>query len=153
MAVEKPKIDVTAGLIWKKGRVLVTRRPKGSHLEGMWEFPGGKKEPGETLEECVKREIKEELGLDIEADKHLLKVTHEYETKIVDLHVYKCHILEGIPKPLENQEIAWVKPDELNAGEFPPPDKKVIEFIMTLSDLTNGLNPGYNARHKLDVVF
>lgn len=131
MAEDKPYIQVTAGLIWKNGKVLITRRPNGTHLEGMWEFPGGKKEHGETLKECMRREIREELGLDIEAGELLLKVRHEYETKVIDLHIFRCHVLKGVPKPLEHQEIEWVKPVELNNYAFPPPDEKIIELLVS----------------------
>lgn len=129
MAGQKPCIEVTAGIIRKDGMLLITRRPAGTHLEGLWEFPGGKREPGESLRKCLKREIMEELGLDIETEELLLRIKHEYETKIIDLYIYDCRILGGTPEPLDNQEIEWVRQENLDDYIFPPPDKKIIELI------------------------
>lgn len=131
MKENKPHFYVTAGLIWQDGRVLITRRPEGNHLAGFWEFPGGKKETGETLRECLEREIKEELGIEIAAHKVLLVVHHEYETRSITLNVFHCIDLKGQPKALEGQEIRWVYLDEIKKYTFPPPDLKVIEFLNT----------------------
>jgi len=131
---QKPHIHVTAGLIWKNGRVLITKRPKGSHLEGYWEFPGGKQEKGERLTGCLEREIKEELGLKVRADQVLLKVIHEYETRVISLHIMDCAILCGEPSALECQEFKWVDPVDLQKYDFPPPDIKVIEFLLIRRD-------------------
>jgi mutator protein MutT len=126
----KPHFDVTAGLVWDKGRVLITKRPKGSHLEGLWEFPGGKKEDDEGLEDCMEREMEEELGLRVRAEEVLLTVHHEYQTKVISLHVFNCTSLEGEPRALQSQEIRWVDPKDLKRFSFPPPDMKVIEFLI-----------------------
>ena len=123
------RISVTAAIIWQDDKVLITRRPKGTHLEGMWEFPGGKKEEAETLEECIEREIKEELGVEVKAEKYLLSVSHEYETKIVDLHIFECSLVNGSPTPMEGQCMKWVRPCDMPEYKFPPPDIEVIEFI------------------------
>ena len=125
----KPHIHVTAGLIRKNNRLLITKRPKGSHLEGYWEFPGGKQEKGESLEGCLEREIKEELGFKVRADHVSLTVAHEYETKEVSLHVLECTILEGEPMPIECQEFRWVNSSDFHKYKFPPPDMKVIEQL------------------------
>jgi mutator protein MutT len=125
----KPCINVTAGLIYKDESILITRRPPGYHLAGLWEFPGGKQEPYESLKECMEREIKEELDIEIRADKLFMTVSHEYEKKIVTLHVFECSFLNGEPKALEGQEIRWVKFSELQQYEFPPPDQEVIELL------------------------
>ncbi len=128
-SIQKPHIHVTAGLIRKKGKVLITKRPKGTHLADYWEFPGGKQEEGEVLKDCLEREIVEELGLNVKADKVLLTVVHEYETKLISLHMIDCIILEGEPKAIECQEFRWVDPADLNNYKFPPPDYKVMEFL------------------------
>ena len=133
MAKEKPHFDVAAAVIRREGKVLVTRRPSGSHLEGYWEFPGGKQEPNETLRECLKREILEELSMGIRVDALILSVEHEYETKKVTLHFFDCRHVNGDPRSLENQEIKWVRPGELCAYTFPPPDSKIIEILMDAS--------------------
>jgi len=126
---EKPRFQVTAGVICRKGKVLIARRPKGSHLEGYWEFPGGKQERGETLEKCLEREIEEELGLRVRADRYLLTVHHDYGTRHIVLHFFFCSLLEGEPKAIEGQEIRWVDSVDLKKYPFPPPDKKVIEIL------------------------
>ncbi len=125
----KRQITVTAAVIRKNDMVLITKRPEGTHLEGLWEFPGGKKEETETLEDCIEREIKEELGVEIRPEKLLLTVSHEYETKIVELHIFECTLVNGSPTPLEGQDIKWVRPSEMTDYNFPPPDIEVIEFI------------------------
>ncbi len=79
----KPHYQVAAGLIWRDGKLLITKRPLGRHLAGLWEFPGGKQEGDESLEGCVEREIREELGVEIRAQKHFLTVHYEYETSII----------------------------------------------------------------------
>jgi mutator protein MutT len=125
----KPHFHVTAGLIWKNGKVLIAKRPKGSHLEGFWEFPGGKQEKGESLRHCLEREITEELGIEIEAGKHFSLATHDYNTKVISLHTFNCTLLAGEPKALQCQEIRWVDPERLCEFEFPPPDMLVVEAI------------------------
>lgn len=127
----KPHINVTAGLIFKDGRILIAERPQGYHLAGLWEFPGGKQEPDETLEECLEREIKEELGIEIKAERPFTTVSHEYEKKIVCLHVFECRHISGSPTGLDGQNIKWIKPSELIQYEFPPPDQEVIKILMS----------------------
>lgn len=127
----KPHINVTAGLIFQEGNILIAKRPQGYHLAGLWEFPGGKQEPDESLAECLEREIKEELDIEIRAERLFMTVRHEYEKKIVSLHVFECTHLNGNPRGLEGQEIKWVKPSELRQYEFPPPDQEVIGLLMS----------------------
>lgn len=126
---KKPDINVAAGLIFRKGKILICKRPEGSHLAGYWEFPGGKQEKGETLEECLSREIKEELGIEIDAEKQMITVQHEYEIKQVTLHFFRCRTLKGTPRAREGQEIRWVDQEDLSKYRFPPPDLRVIEII------------------------
>jgi mutator protein MutT len=125
----KPHYHVTAGLIWQNGRVLITKRPEGSHLAGLWEFPGGKQEARETLRECLEREMREELGIGVRAGRHLVTVEHEYETKFITLHFFLCTGMEGRPVTLEGQEARWVRPEELTRYAFPPPDREIIESL------------------------
>jgi 8-oxo-dGTP diphosphatase len=126
---KKPHYHVTAALIWNKGRILISKRRKGSHLEGYWEFPGGKLEEGESLGECLEREIREELGIKVKTDKALLTVDHDYGSKAISLHVFNCICSAGEPKALEGQEIRWVAPGDLFKFSFTPPDMKVVEFL------------------------
>ena len=128
----KPHFHVTAGLILRDGKILITRRPKGSHLEGYWEFPGGKQEENESLPSCLEREMQEELRISVRVEKYLLKVDHEYETKFISLHLFQCAWLSGTPTPIGCDEIRWVRPDELTDYQFPPPDIRILEFIRKL---------------------
>lgn len=123
-------IIVTAAVIIKEGKILITQRPKGVHLEGMWEFPGGKKEDSETLEQCMRREIMEELGIKIVIEKKLIEVQHEYETKFVELHFFQCAVIDGSPSPKEGQKMKWVEPETLLNYRFPPPDREIINYII-----------------------
>jgi mutator protein MutT len=125
----KPHFHVTAGLLQQDGMVLITKRPVGSHLAGYWEFPGGKQEAGETLEECLVREMKEELGVNVRAGKRLLTVNHEYENRIISLYLFQCTHLGGELKPLACEEIRWVHPEDLTQYRFPPPDEKIIQLL------------------------
>ncbi len=126
---QKPHIHVSAGLIRKNGQFLISKRLKGSHLEGFWEFPGGKLEEGESIQSCLEREIKEELDLKVKAGQVSLTLDHEYETKIISLYVMYCTILGGEPMAIECQEFKWVAPEDFKKFVFPPPDIKVIEFL------------------------
>ena len=93
--VEKTIIQVAAGLIEKDRRYLITKRPAGVHLAGFWEFPGGKRETGESLEQCLLRELKEELGIDITPGSPFHIIRHEYPEKLVELHFFRCTIRRG----------------------------------------------------------
>ncbi|OPX35523.1 MAG: hypothetical protein B1H11_09010 [Desulfobacteraceae bacterium 4484_190.1] len=129
MGNSKPHFNVAAAIILKNDRVLITKRLKGSHLEGFWEFPGGKQEKGESLEDCLEREIDEELGLKIRANNSLLIVNHDYGFKSISLYVFGCTIIAGEPRALQCLEIRWVDPADLEKFEFPPPDLKIIELL------------------------
>ena len=127
--MNKPHFHVTAGLLRHHGRLLIAKRAEGSHLAGFWEFPGGKKEDGETLEQCLKREIKEELGIKVQVEKLLFTVNHEYENRTVTLYLFPCTHLSGRPEPLQCEEVRWVYPEDLAQYRFPPPDLKIIRFL------------------------
>lgn len=132
---DKPHFDVTAGLIWRDGKLLITRRPKGSHLAGYWEFPGGKQETGETREECLRREIREELGVDVQVERWLLRVDHDYETKSISLHLFQCSHLDGEPRPIGCDDMKWVDPHDLSAYKLPPPDTEILPLIKKLAEV------------------
>jgi len=122
-------IVVTAAVIERDGRLLVTRRPKGAHLEGLWEFPGGKCHAGEPLHACLARELREELGVDSEVGLQIFTTTHAYlelsSELNVELHFFECRLL-GDPLPQLGQEMRWVPRDELKMLAFPPADATFI---------------------------
>ena len=122
-------VEVAAGLVCREGRYLIARRNPGVHLAGFWEFPGGKCEPGEALEECLRRELFEELGIHIGVPMRFQVVRHEYSEKLVELHFFHCSIESGDPTPIDCAEIRWVAPHELNDFEFPPADRPIIEAL------------------------
>lgn len=136
---KKPHYHVTAGLIWKDGRLLISRRATGKHLAGFWEFPGGKQEPGEDLTECLARELTEELGIEVRVDAPLLTVDHEYAEARISLHVFKCTWLRGEPMALQCREIRWVVWEDLSDLVLPPPDREAVER------LTNDLDMKYSS--------
>ncbi|HVC18803.1 MAG TPA: (deoxy)nucleoside triphosphate pyrophosphohydrolase [Vicinamibacterales bacterium] len=120
-----PILVVVAGVIEHDGRFLVTRRPPGVHLEGFWEFPGGKCGPEESLEEGLRREVREELDAPVDVGPLILSTRHEYPDRIVELHFYACR-LTGAARPLLGQEMRWVARGELTALPFPPADRELI---------------------------
>lgn len=113
--------------------ILIDQRLATGVMANLWEFPGGKIEEGETVEDCIIREIKEELGVIIECDRLLIEITHDYDKFTVTLSVYLCHIIDGIPQPLECQQVRWVKPQELDNFEFPPANGEIIRLLQNLS--------------------
>jgi mutator protein MutT len=129
------KITATAAVVERGGRLLVTRRGPGVHLEGYWEFPGGKCEPGESDDACLSRELAEELGVTVTASRLLLCVSHEYQDRTIELRFFACEIA-GDPAPLLDQEIRWVTRSELETLQFPPADEELLRSLK--NDHTNG---------------
>jgi mutator protein MutT len=122
-------VEVAAGLICHDGRYLIAKRRSGVHLAGLWEFPGGKREQGETLEECLQRELFEELNIRIDIPVPFRIIRHEYPEKTVELHFFRCRIGEGLATPLDCAEIRWVHPSEMGDYQFPAADRPVIEAL------------------------
>lgn len=126
--------EVTAAIIIYDGKVLIAQRANNQKLAGKWEFPGGKIEPGETPEECLKREIKEELGINIEVDEFFGKSVYKYNTGEIKLLAYKAKWIEGNFKLMVHSQIKWVKPCELENYNFAPADipftKKLREELL-----------------------
>lgn len=122
-------IIVTAAIIEDHDRYFVTRRQKGVHLEGLWEFPGGKCDPGETLEHCLRRELREELGVEAVIGEEVFTVTHDYPDRSVELHFLSCTFLNA-PMPLLGQEMRWVARGDLASLAFPPADEALIAFLV-----------------------
>lgn len=122
------RIVVTAAVIQRGDEFFVTRRQRGVHLEGMWEFPGGKCEPGEALDACLRREIREELDADARIGDELLVCAHEYSERTVELHFFAAELL-GDPSPMLGQEMRWVPREELRTLQFPPADDELIALL------------------------
>ena len=125
----KSRIEVAAAAILRDGLILITTRPSGSHMEGLWELPGGKREKNESLEQCLEREIIEELGISIKIEFPLKNIEYEYESFFLSLTVFVCSCVYGSPKGLQGQELLWVKPEDLAKYSFPPADMAVIPFL------------------------
>ncbi len=122
-------IVVTAAVVERDGRFLVTRRQKGTHLEGCWEFPGGKCEAGESLDACLARELREVLAVEARIGDEIFTTTHDYPDRRVTLHFLRCEII-GVPSPQIRQEMRWVARDELPSLEFPPADAALIDLLV-----------------------
>jgi mutator protein MutT len=120
---------VVAAVIEEQGAFLVTRRIEGSHLAGLWEFPGGKIAAGETHADALRREIREELDTEIDVDRVVFETVHEYEDRTVSLHFYRC-TLRGTPRPLLGQQMRWVRRADLRTLGFPPADEALITRLM-----------------------
>lgn len=124
----RPRIVVSAAVIRRGEEFLVTRRQKGVHLEGFWEFPGGKCDAGETLEACLGREIREELDVEARVGGELLVCAHEYPGRIVELHFFEVE-LRGEARPMLGQEMRWVGRGDLGSLPFPPADDELIALL------------------------
>jgi 8-oxo-dGTP diphosphatase len=125
-----PVVEVVAGLIRDEaGRYLITRRRRGSHLAGLWEFPGGKLEPGETVAAGLRRELQEELSATFTVGDLVETVRWEYPERTVVLHFLACRLERGPIVPTEGQGMEWVAPARLVEYDFPPADRELIQRI------------------------
>lgn len=128
----RPLLLVAAcALIDSDGRVLLARRPEGKKMAGLWEFPGGKLQPGETPEAALIRELREELGIDVAASclAAFAFASHGYEHFHLLMPLYLCRRWRGQPKPLEGQGLAWVRPENLTEYKMPPADRPLIPLL------------------------
>lgn len=122
-------IQVAAAVIACEGLYLVTRRKPGAHLGGLWEFPGGKREMGESLQDCLRREVREELGIEITAPVPFQTIRHDYPDKSVELHFFRCTIKAGTAQRLGCDDLKWVTARELASIDFPPADRTLIKAL------------------------
>jgi A/G-specific adenine glycosylase len=125
-----PHKQIGVAVVWnEQGQVLIDRRPQQGLLGGLWEFPGGKIEPGETVEACICRELREELEIEVEVGDRLITIDHTYTHFKVTLNVFHCLHLSGQPQPLECDEIRWVEVDELEQFPFPKANGEIIDAL------------------------
>jgi 8-oxo-dGTP diphosphatase len=131
-------IVVVAAVIESDDRVLVTRRLRGTHLEGMWEFPGGKVDTGEAHKDALRREIREELDASVDVHELLLTTTHHYPERSVSLHFFRCTLLSDA-RPLLGQEMRWIRRADLDTLAFPPADRELIDLLSGRAPHASGI--------------
>lgn len=136
------RITVAAGVIRRKdGRVLVSRRPRGKHMAGAWEFPGGKVRKGETPSRTLVRELHEELGISVRRSGELMNYEQEYPDFMVDLHFFAVEDYRGEPGGREGQELAWELPENLGGMGFLPADRPLVELLIQQTARLKGKSP------------
>jgi len=129
---DKGIVMVAAAIIARDGRYLIARRKPGVHLGGFWEFPGGKCEAGESFEECLRRELLEELDVSVSTAIPFQTIRHAYPEKTVELHFFRCSIGVGEPKARDCAEIRWVHPREFQLYRFPPADEGILRALQEM---------------------
>ena len=129
MSGVKNQIEVSAALIFHDGKLLVTQRHAKAHLGGLWEFPGGKREADETFEQCLVREIREELGIEISVGELFEEITHAYPEKTIRLKFFLCEMTRGEPRLLGCAAFKWIEKSELADFEFPAADARLLEKL------------------------
>jgi mutator protein MutT len=134
-------IDVAAGLVFHRGKLLITQRRSSDHLGGMWEFPGGKVESGETFEQCLARELQEELGIKVRVGRAIEDLTHSYPEKTVHLKFFICQWLSGTAAAIHCDALAWVRHEELTHYTFPAADARLIGKLTLQATLWDEAGP------------
>ena len=128
-------IDVAAGLVFNQQKLLITQRPEGSHLAGLWEFPGGKREPGETFEGCLVRELREELDIEVTLGQVFEEITHDYPGKTVHLKFFLCRLAKGEPRAIGCTAYEWATRESLAKRDFPPADQRLLGRLVDTAAL------------------
>ncbi len=129
-------VEVVAALIWNKNRFMICQRPSHKTRGLLWEFVGGKVEPGETKEQALVRECREELGVTVSVTDVFMEVVHEYPDITVHLTLFNAAIAEGTPQKLEHNDIQWITPKEIPNYDFCPADDEILDRI--IKELPNG---------------
>lgn len=122
-------VEVVAALIWKNGKFMICQRPAHKARGLLWEFVGGKVEPGETKEQALVRECREELAVTVAVQDEFMSLVHEYPDITIHLTVFNASIAEGVPQLLEHNDIRWIPPKEIKNYDFCPADSKILEKI------------------------
>ena len=131
-------IDVAAALDFRNGKLLITQRHPESHLGGLWEFPGGKRELEETFEECLTRELREELGIEVAVGELVETILHAYPEKTVQLKFFRCNWLKNEPQALACPAFRWIEARDLAQYEFPAADSLLLQKLRANPDLWTG---------------
>lgn len=132
---ELPHRRIAAGVIFKRGKILIQQRLSEGLLGGLWEFPGGKVEAGESLVECVRREVREELGIEVRVGEEIIAVEHAYSHFSITLHAFRCEFLSGRPRATSAQRFKWVTPGELDEYAFPAANKRIIAELIRFTNV------------------
>jgi len=122
-------VEVSAALIFRNSKLLITQRHANAHLGGLWEFPGGKREPAETFEQCLLRELREELGVEVSVGELFEEVVHAYPEKAVHLKFFVCRLESGEPAALGCAALKWVNKLELAGFDFPAADARLLDKL------------------------
>ena len=122
-------VEVAAGLLFQRGKLLIAQRYPEAHVGGLWEFPGGKRECHETFEECLRRELREELDISVEVHELVEEITHKYSDREVLLKFYRCTLQKGEPIALGCAAFRWITREELRQYEFPPADARLLDNL------------------------
>lgn len=122
-------VEVAAGLVFRGGKLLITRRLPEAHLGGLWEFPGGKREAGESFEQCLKRELREESGIEVQVHDLVEEMIHDYPDRSVRLKFYRCRWLRHEPRAIRCHDFAWIGPAQLADYSFPAADGRLLEKL------------------------
>lgn len=130
--MKRPITEVVAALIWEGDRFLACQRPADKARGLLWEFVGGKVEPGETKQQALIRECREELDVVLEVGDVFIELTHEYPDLTVHLTLFNAAIVSGIPRKLEHNDIRWITVNEIDSLEFCPADKPILERLKKL---------------------
>ena len=137
-AKARPHVQIAAAMIWREGELLITRRREEGLLGGLWEFPGGKQEEGESLEQTVEREVAEEVGVRVRVRGHFMSVDHAYSHFSITLHIFDAEWLGGEPRCLECSDWRWVTPARLRDYAFPRANLKIIDQLLAGMGLEGG---------------
>jgi mutator protein MutT len=126
---------VAAGLVFRDAHLLITRRRDGGHLAGLWEFPGGKREPDETFRQCLHRELREELGIEVQVVSLFEDLVHHYPERAVRLKFFRCRWLRHEPKPILCESLAWITRGQLSEYAFPAADARLLDKLREAAEI------------------
>jgi len=125
----KPHYEVVVGIIWKNDKILISKRKPGGLLGGLWEFPGGKMQNNETKEECIRREVKEELNININPYQYINSINHAYSHFSISMHAFHCHLISGSAKAVTCDNFMWTKVDNIVKLPFPKANHKIFNDL------------------------